>query len=49
VYAKVFPAKTSFEEMEKDFAPSGYFISNGPGDPSAMPYAVSTVKEILGS
>src|SRR5476651_2424428 len=44
IYAKVFPAKTSFNEMEKDFAPSGYFISNGPGDPSAMPYAVETVK-----
>ena len=47
VYAKVYPAKTSFREMEKDFAPSGYFISNGPGDPSAMPYAIDTVKEIL--
>ncbi|MBW4888187.1 glutamine-hydrolyzing carbamoyl-phosphate synthase small subunit [Mucilaginibacter sp. HMF5004] len=46
VYAKVFPAKTSFKEME-EFAPDGYFISNGPGDPSAMPYAVATVKEIL--
>ncbi len=40
VYAKVYPAKTSFEEMEKDFSPNGYFISNGPGDPAAMPYAV---------
>ncbi|TWR27447.1 glutamine-hydrolyzing carbamoyl-phosphate synthase small subunit [Mucilaginibacter pallidiroseus] len=47
VFAKVYPAKTSFEEMEKDFAPSGYFISNGPGDPSAMPYAIDTVKKIL--
>lgn len=46
VYAKVFPAKTSFEEMEK-WAPNGYFISNGPGDPAAMPYAIDTVKEIL--
>jgi carbamoyl-phosphate synthase small subunit len=46
VYAKVFPAKTSFKEME-EFKPDGYFISNGPGDPSAMPYAVDTVKEIL--
>jgi carbamoyl-phosphate synthase small subunit len=47
VFAKVYPAKTTFEEMEKDFAPSGYFISNGPGDPSAMPYAIDTVKKIL--
>lgn len=46
VYAKVFPAKTPFKEME-DFQPHGYFISNGPGDPSAMPYAIETVKEIL--
>jgi carbamoyl-phosphate synthase small subunit len=49
VYAKVFPAKTTFEEMEKDFDPTGYFISNGPGDPSAMPYAVDTVKKVLAS
>jgi carbamoyl-phosphate synthase small subunit len=46
VYAQVFPAKTTFKEMEA-FKPDGYFISNGPGDPSAMPYAVDTVKEIL--
>jgi carbamoyl-phosphate synthase small subunit len=46
VYAKVFPAKTTFEEMES-FKPHGYFISNGPGDPSAMPYAIETVKTIL--
>ena len=46
VYSKVFPAKTTFAEMEK-WKPDGYFISNGPGDPSAMPYAVKTVKEIL--
>ncbi|EHQ26659.1 glutamine-hydrolyzing carbamoyl-phosphate synthase small subunit [Mucilaginibacter paludis] len=48
VYAKVFPAKTTFKEMEA-FNPDGYFISNGPGDPSAMPYAIHTVKEILAS
>ncbi|HMR18472.1 MAG TPA: glutamine-hydrolyzing carbamoyl-phosphate synthase small subunit [Sphingobacterium sp.] len=46
VYAKVFPAKTTFEEMEK-WNPDGYFISNGPGDPAAMDYAVDTVKSIL--
>ncbi len=45
-YVKVFPAKTTFAEM-KDWAPNGYFISNGPGDPSVMPYAIETVKEIL--
>ena len=43
---RVFPAHTSFAEMES-WAPDGYFLSNGPGDPGAMPYAVETVKEIL--
>ncbi len=45
-YCKVFPAKTSFKEMAA-WNPDGYFISNGPGDPSAMPYAVETVKQAL--
>ena len=45
-YCKVFPAKTTFEEMEK-WQPNGYFVSNGPGDPSVMDYAISTVKEIV--
>ena len=45
VHAKVFNAKTSFKEMEA-FKPNGYFISNGPGDPSAMDYAVKTIREI---
>ena len=43
---KVFPAKTSFEEI-KSWGPNGYFLSNGPGDPSVMDYAVQTVKDIL--
>lgn len=47
-YVQVFPAKTTFVEMEK-WKPSGYFISNGPGDPSVMDYAITTVKEILKS
>lgn len=45
-FVKVFPAKTATSEL-KAFNPSGYFISNGPGDPAAMPYAITTVKEIL--
>ena len=28
------------------FNPDGYFISNGPGDPASMDYAIKTVKEI---
>jgi carbamoyl-phosphate synthase small subunit len=46
VYCQVFPAKTALKDMEA-WKPDGYFISNGPGDPSAMPYAVETVKGIL--
>ncbi len=45
IYAKVFNAKTPFSEMQK-FKPDGYFISNGPGDPAPMDYAIKTVKEI---
>jgi carbamoyl-phosphate synthase small subunit len=45
-YVKVFPAKTTLEEVKK-FNPAGYFISNGPGDPAAMDYAIATVKGIM--
>ena len=45
-YVRVHPAKTKIEELEK-FQPHGYFISNGPGDPAAMDYAVTTLKDIL--
>ena len=45
-HVRVHPAKTSFKRL-KEFNPKGYFISNGPGDPAAMPYAVTTVKKIL--
>lgn len=45
-YVKVFPAKTPAAEV-KAFNPDGYFISNGPGDPSAMDYAITTIKELL--
>lgn len=45
-YVKVHNAKTSFEELQ-EFKPNGYFISNGPGDPEPMDYAVKTVKKIL--
>lgn len=45
-HVRVHPAKTSLSRL-KEFNPNGYFISNGPGDPAAMDYAVSTVKELL--
>lgn len=45
-HIRVHPAKTPYSRL-KEFNPNGYFISNGPGDPAAMPYAVTTLKEIL--
>jgi carbamoyl-phosphate synthase small subunit len=45
-YVKVFPAKTPLDEI-RSFNANGYFISNGPGDPASMDYAVGTVKELL--
>ncbi len=45
-YVKVFPAKTSLSRL-REFQPSGYFLSNGPGDPAPMDYAIPVVKEIL--
>ncbi len=43
---QVFPAHTSFAEV-KAWNPDGYFISNGPGDPAAMGYAVGLIQEML--
>ncbi len=43
---QVFPAHTAFEEI-KAWNPDGYFISNGPGDPAAMGYAVDLIKQML--
>lgn len=48
IYLKVFPAKSTIEEL-KAFHPDGIFVSNGPGDPAVMNYAVETVKQILAS
>ena len=33
-YLKVFPMHSTYEEM-KEWDPNGFFLSNGPGDPSA--------------
>ncbi|MDI1234172.1 MAG: glutamine-hydrolyzing carbamoyl-phosphate synthase small subunit [bacterium] len=42
----VFNAHTSAKQI-MDWKPNGVLISNGPGDPSAMQYAVDAVKELL--
>ena len=45
-FVKVFPARTQLEEL-RAFKPDGYFLSNGPGDPASMDYAVDTARQIL--
>jgi carbamoyl-phosphate synthase small subunit len=45
-YIKVFPAKTPLNVMA-EWKPDGYFISNGPGDPAVMDYAIKTVKDAV--
>ena len=44
-YLKVFPMNTSYTKM-KDWEPDGFFLSNGPGDPSAMPDVIEEVKKL---
>ena len=44
-YLKVFPMNTSYEEMKK-WNPDGFFLSNGPGDPAAMPQVIEEVKKV---
>ncbi len=43
---QVVPAGTPAAEALK-YRPAGIFLSNGPGDPSALPYAVEAVSELL--
>ena len=47
-YLQVFPARTPFETVA-EWKPDGYFLSNGPGDPAPMTYAVENTKRILAS
>lgn len=42
----VVPAVTSAQEV-RDHNPDGVFLSNGPGDPSALDYAHETVRDLL--
>ena len=44
---KVIPATTSADEALTT-NPDGIFLSNGPGDPAAVPYAIENVKALLG-
>ncbi len=42
----VVPARTSAEEIER-LAPDGVTLSNGPGDPEPVVYAINTIKRLL--
>lgn len=44
---KVVPARTSAEEVLA-MQPAGVFLSNGPGDPAAVPYAIQNVRDLIG-
>jgi len=44
---QVVPASTSSEEVRR-MNPEGIFLSNGPGDPEGVPYAVDTVRQLIG-
>jgi carbamoyl-phosphate synthase small subunit len=43
----VFPAQTQASEILKSGA-RGLLLSNGPGDPAAVPYVVETARQLLG-
>jgi len=43
----VMPATTPAETV-KTLAPDGIFLSNGPGDPEPVSYAVETIKKLVG-
>lgn len=47
-HVKVFPLNTTKNDLDS-FNPDGYMLSNGPGDPSAMPYSIGLVKELVDS
>jgi carbamoyl-phosphate synthase small subunit len=44
---EVVPANTAARDI-LDRKPDGIFLSNGPGDPAAAPYAAKTVRDLVG-
>ena len=46
-HIQVVPATTSAEEI-RQLEPDGLFLSNGPGDPEGVSYAVKTIRDLLG-
>lgn len=47
-YLKIFPMNSTVEEI-LEWNPDGIMLSNGPGDPSAMPDVIDTTKSIIAS
>ncbi len=47
VKVKVVPAKTHWKEV-LNMNPDGIFLSNGPGDPAAVDYAIENTKNLIG-
>ena len=43
----VVPASTTADDIRR-LNPDGIVLSNGPGDPEGVPYAIETVKQLLG-
>ena len=43
---RVFPATAAAKELIA-IEPDGMFLSNGPGDPAALPYAINNVRELV--
>jgi carbamoyl-phosphate synthase small subunit len=43
----VVPANTGAEDVLA-YKPDGIFLSNGPGDPAAVTYAIETIKKLIG-
>jgi len=43
----IVPAQTSAQDV-LDLKPDGVFLSNGPGDPAAVTYAIESIQQLLG-
>lgn len=46
VELKIFGAKVDYKEV-LDYKPDGIFLSNGPGDPAAVTYAIENAKNLI--
>jgi len=43
----IVPAKTPYKELLSKYNPDGVFLSNGPGDPAAVTYAIDNIQGLL--